>query len=76
MTELMWNDPKENLEGFEFNKKRNIGKLFGKDVSESFCEKNGIKYVIRSHQYCEDGLRVYYYYFLFFLLLFIDNAQQ
>lgn len=59
MTELLWNDPKERLNGSEFNVKRKIGKIFGNDISEKFCEKNKINFVIRSHQYCENGLNVY-----------------
>ncbi len=48
-TEILWNDPIES-NGCYYNFERGVGYLFGRDITGEFCESNGFKCVIRSHQ--------------------------
>lgn len=67
LSDLLWSDPiqsdhgllkfnflKKNT-GCHFNSRRNIGCLFGVDVTEKFCKKNGFTAIIRSHEVREKG---------------------
>lgn len=47
--DLLWSDPNKQ-DGVEFNKSRNIGKLFGSDVTKKFLEENDFTLIIRSHE--------------------------
>ncbi|GMF02964.1 unnamed protein product [Ambrosiozyma monospora] len=51
--ELLWTDP-QVPEG-RGPSKRGIGMQFGPDVTKRFCEKNGIKKIIRSHEVRDGG---------------------
>jgi serine/threonine-protein phosphatase with EF-hand domain len=53
VADLLWSDPcdtDEEITGVEFNKNRNIGKIFGPDTTDRFLKKNRFDYLIRSHQ--------------------------
>lgn len=45
MCDLLWSDP-HDLMG-RSPSKRGVGCQFGPDVTEAFCKKNGILYVVR-----------------------------
>jgi len=59
---ILWSDPipdeAENSFGVHASPRdnhRNLMKTFGRDVTEAFCEENGLDMVIRSHQALKDG---------------------
>ncbi len=55
--QLLWNDPREGLKGFE-ESDRGVGAFyFGEDVFTSFMDRNGLKLMIRSHEPQPDGYR-------------------
>ncbi|KZZ89967.1 ser/thr protein phosphatase type 5 [Moelleriella libera RCEF 2490] len=56
MMEMLWTDPQE--EPGRGPSKRGVGMQFGPDVTKSFCEKNGLEAVIRSHEVRMDGYEV------------------
>lgn len=45
MCDLLWSDP-QDIRGRSASK-RGVGCQFGPDITNEFCEKNGIDYVIR-----------------------------
>lgn len=48
MCESMWSDPCD--QDGRHPSKRGVGVMFGPDVAAKFCEDNGLKYVVRSHE--------------------------
>lgn len=48
-TDVLWSDPSCDA-GFEPNYSRNIGTVFGPDVTEDFLRSNDLKLVLRSHE--------------------------
>lgn len=56
MMEMLWTDPRE-AEG-RGPSKRGVGLQFGPDVTKTFCERNGLDAVIRSHEVRMDGYEV------------------
>jgi serine/threonine-protein phosphatase PP1 catalytic subunit len=58
--QIMWNDPKSELEGFS-NSFRGLGiKSFGKDAFENFMKYNNLKYLIRAHECFLEGYRWFF----------------
>jgi diadenosine tetraphosphatase ApaH/serine/threonine PP2A family protein phosphatase/Ca2+-binding EF-hand superfamily protein len=57
ISDLLWSDPfkDEKKEGCCFNSHRNLGSMFGADVTRNFCERHGFNAIIRSHQVREKG---------------------
>ncbi|EWG06817.1 MAG: metallophosphoesterase [Candidatus Aramenus sulfurataquae] len=55
--ELLWNDPREELDGFVPNIRGDGTFFYGKDVTKKFLEENGLKGIIRGHEVA-DGWRV------------------
>ncbi|EAX96143.1 Ser/Thr protein phosphatase, putative [Trichomonas vaginalis G3] len=55
--QMLWSDPKQNLlyDDFEYNTARRAGLYFGKKALASFFEKNGVTYLIRGHEVCQEG---------------------
>ena len=53
MCEAMWSDPCD-MDG-RHPSKRGVGVMFGPDVAAKFCEDNGLKYIIRSHEVKPEG---------------------
>lgn len=53
MMEMLWTDPQD--EAGRGPSKRGVGIQFGPDVTDSFCKKNGLEAVIRSHEVRMDG---------------------
>ncbi len=46
--DILWSDPTENKG--EYSNSRGLGVVFGPDVSRNFCQRLGVKRIIRSHQ--------------------------
>ncbi|KAK4631388.1 Serine/threonine-protein phosphatase T [Fulvia fulva] len=53
MMEMLWTDP-QTAPG-RGPSKRGVGLQFGPDVTKRFCEKNGLKAIIRSHEVRMEG---------------------
>jgi serine/threonine-protein phosphatase 5 len=53
MMEMLWADPQE--EPGRGPSKRGVGTQFGPDVTKNFCERNGLKAIIRSHEVRMEG---------------------
>ncbi len=49
--QLMWNDPREGLEGFKESFRGPGIKFFGEDVFHDFVRANKLELVVRSHEY-------------------------
>ncbi|ELP83725.1 protein phosphatase-7, putative [Entamoeba invadens IP1] len=47
--QLLWSDP-ELSDGFKKNEFRGIGIVWGSKQSSAFLKKNGLKYIVRSHE--------------------------
>ncbi|XP_050354478.1 serine/threonine-protein phosphatase 5 [Nymphalis io] len=56
MCELLWSDPQPMVG--RSPSKRGVGCQFGPDVTAAFLEKNGLDYIIRSHEVKNDGYEV------------------
>ncbi len=54
--EMLWNDPREELDGFVPNIRGEGTYFYGKDVTMKFLEENGLKGIIRGHEVA-DGFR-------------------
>ena len=54
--ELLWNDPREMIEGFVPSVRGDGAYYFGNDVTEKFLEANSLKGIIRGHEVV-DGFR-------------------
>ncbi|WP_373467872.1 metallophosphoesterase [Acidianus infernus] len=54
--EMLWNDPREELEGFVPNIRGEGTYFYGKDVTLKFLERNNLKGIIRGHE-AVDGIR-------------------
>ncbi|KAI1005078.1 Serine/threonine-protein phosphatase T [Podosphaera aphanis] len=53
MMEMLWTDPQ--TEKGRGPSKRGVGMQFGPDITKSFCEKNGLEAIIRSHEVRMEG---------------------
>ena len=53
MCDLLWSDPEERS-GFAVSQ-RGAGYVFGEDVSNEFCQKNGLTMISRAHQCTQSG---------------------
>lgn len=56
MMEMLWTDPQS--ETGRSPSKRGVGMMFGPDVTERFCERNGLDAIIRSHEVRMGGYEV------------------
>lgn len=56
MMEMLWTDPQP--ETGRSPSKRGVGMMFGPDVTERFCERNGLEAIIRSHEVRMGGYEV------------------
>jgi protein phosphatase len=52
-SDLLWSDPTE--QAGKFKSERGIGIKFGPDLTEKFCMRNKLRFIVRSHQLPEDG---------------------
>ena len=55
INDILWSDPMEQ-NGLAPSP-RGLTRTFGPDITERFCERNGIDFVIRSHQVMQDGIQ-------------------
>ncbi|MHA1105614.1 MAG: metallophosphoesterase [Promethearchaeota archaeon] len=60
MFQMMWNDPKEEMQGFSKSFRGQGISFFGEDVFIDFMEKNNLKYLIRSHECFSEGYRWFF----------------
>ncbi len=58
--QIMWNDPKEKLEGFQESFRGPGIFLFGKDVFNKFMEANNLDFLIRAHECFSEGYRWFF----------------
>ncbi|CAZ81499.1 unnamed protein product [Tuber melanosporum] len=56
MMEMLWTDPQPDPG--RRPSKRGVGQQFGPDVTKSFCERNGLEAIIRSHEVRMGGYEV------------------
>jgi len=55
MTDMVWSDPdSEDKKGFN-DSPRGVSYLWGPDESESFCLRNQVNFIVRSHQLVMEG---------------------
>ena len=55
--QLLWSDPKEGIEGWE-ESERGAGIHFGPDLSHRFLSENNLSFIIRSHEWDNNGYKV------------------
>ncbi|TFF90470.1 MAG: hypothetical protein EU548_02890, partial [Promethearchaeota archaeon] len=60
LTQITWNDPKENIDGFTESFRGPGIKFFGKDVFDEFMSKNNLNYLIRSHEMFPEGYKWFF----------------
>ena len=58
VVDMLWSDPQTHSNGLDFNKTRNIGKLFGSSVTKKFLDDNNFTNLIRSHECKAQGHEV------------------
>ena len=54
MVDLLWSDPIEE-NGMRKNTSREVGIYFGPDITQAFCRRNNLEYIVRSHQRVQEG---------------------
>lgn len=60
LMQITWNDPKENIKGFIGSFRGPGIKFFGNDVFNIFMDRNGLKYLIRSHEMFPEGYKWFF----------------
>ncbi len=58
--QLLWNDPKEKIQGFKQNCRGGGSRLFGRDVTEKFLEENHLNLIVRAHEVFEQGYQEFF----------------
>ncbi|MFW9827891.1 MAG: metallophosphoesterase [Candidatus Thorarchaeota archaeon] len=58
--QIMWNDPKSEIEGFSDSFRGPGIKFFGKKAFENFMEFNNLQYIIRAHECFPEGYRWFF----------------
>ena len=59
--QIMWNDPKPALRGFEQSFRGGDIKFFGEDVFNEFMKYNNLEYLIRAHECFIEGYRWFFH---------------
>jgi len=57
--DLMWSDPNPTGTGFS-NSERGAGYMFGSDIVNKFLHLNGLEKIVRAHQICKEGYKLYF----------------
>lgn len=57
---FLWNDPSEEVDGFEVNKKRGVFYHFGRDVFDDFMDKENLELMIRAHEVWPEGHKYFF----------------
>lgn len=55
MTDLLWSDPSSEVDGF-VRSPRGVSYQFGKNELQKFLKLNGFSLVVRSHEFCQEGI--------------------
>jgi diadenosine tetraphosphatase ApaH/serine/threonine PP2A family protein phosphatase len=55
VTDLLWSDPNSDVVGF-VPSPRGISSIFGEAEAKAFLEKHNLQMLVRSHEYCFDGV--------------------
>ena len=55
VTDILWSDPSDDVKEYAPSH-RGVSVLFGKVKAQEFLEKNGLHMIVRSHEFCPDGL--------------------
>jgi len=58
--QMLWNDPKDNISGFETSYRGPGIRFFGKDVFNKFMDANNLKYMISSHEMFPEGFKWFF----------------
>jgi len=58
--QMMWNDPKEEINGFIQSFRGTGIFFFGEDVFNSFLEENNLEYIIRAHECFLEGYKWFF----------------
>jgi serine/threonine-protein phosphatase PP1 catalytic subunit len=59
--QIMWNDPKEGLQGFSASFRGPGIQFFGEDVFDNFLKENNLKLIIRAHECFSEGFRWFFH---------------
>ncbi|MFW9824313.1 MAG: metallophosphoesterase [Candidatus Thorarchaeota archaeon] len=59
--QIMWNDPKVNLQGFKASFRGPGIKFFGEDVFDSFLKENNLEFLIRAHECFLEGYKWFFH---------------
>ena len=57
VTDIVWNDPENKVEGYKQNKDRGIGHIFGKNVVDKFMAENNLELICRAHEVVDEGYK-------------------
>lgn len=55
VTDLLWSDPSDDVKGYTPSP-RGVSCLFGKAKAHEFMQKNGLSMIVRSHEFCPEGM--------------------
>ena len=58
--ELLWADPSDEHLGFKVSQRGDSISTFGKDVTATFLRRNGLKYIVRSHEVQMNGFAAHH----------------
>lgn len=58
--QILWNDPSDDVLGFQPSMRGPGIRVFGKDVFEEFAKKNDIELMIRAHEVFPEGYRYFF----------------
>ncbi len=58
--QILWNDPSDDVLGFQPSMRGPGIRVFGKDVFEEFAKKNDIELMIRAHEVFSEGYRYFF----------------
>lgn len=57
LEELLWSDPEDYLAGTTLSP-RGAGRLFGADVTKRLLKMLNVNFLVRSHEFCEEGFKI------------------
>jgi len=58
--QILWNDPSDDVLGFQPSMRGPGIRVFGKDIFEEFAKKNDIELMIRAHEVFSEGYRYFF----------------
>lgn len=58
--QILWNDPREGISGFQPSMRGPGIRVFGRDAFEKFAKENGIDLMIRAHEVFPEGYRYFF----------------